>query len=69
MPTPNSPQRTTAHEASKQPDDLKTVYDKAFAKIIAEPMQGFHDTVPIALEIVTAAANLGDYLDTPTATR
>jgi hypothetical protein len=53
---------TKAHEALKQPDDLKVVYDKAFDKVITKPMQGFHDTVPLALEIVTAAADLGDYM-------
>lgn len=51
-----------ARDALKQPDDLKTVYDAAFDKIITKPMQAIHDTVPLALEIVTAAANLGDYL-------
>lgn len=51
-----------ARAALQQPDDLKAVYDAAFDKIITKPMQGFHDAVPIALDIVTAAANLGDYM-------
>jgi hypothetical protein len=51
-----------ARDALIQPDDLKAVYDAAFDKVIVKPMQGFHETIPIAQEIVTAAANLGDYL-------
>ena len=48
--------------ALKQPDDLKTVYDAAFDKVIGAPLRGFHESTPIAQSIATAAANLGDYV-------
>jgi hypothetical protein len=49
-------------DALKQPDDLKAVYDAAFDKVIVKPTQVFRETMPIAQEIVTAAANFGDYM-------
>lgn len=51
-----------AHAALKQPDDLKTVYDAAFDKVVIKPMQGFRETVPIALDIIDAAVKLADYV-------
>jgi hypothetical protein len=51
-----------AHAALKQPDDLKAVYDAVYDKVIVKPMAGFHESIPIALDIVTAAANFGDYM-------
>jgi hypothetical protein len=52
-----------AREALKQPDDLKTVYDAAFDKVINKPVQGFHEVTPIAQDITAAAARLGDYIN------
>jgi Protein of unknown function (DUF3053) len=51
-----------AHAALKQPDDLKKVYDAAFDKVITKPMQSFHETTPIALDIIGAALKLADYM-------
>jgi Protein of unknown function (DUF3053) len=51
-----------ARDALKQPDDLKAVYDAAFDKIITKPVQGFHETTPLAQQIAVAAANFGDYM-------
>lgn len=51
-----------AHAALKQPDDLKAVYDAAFDKVVTKPMQGFHETTPIALDIIDAALKLADYM-------
>jgi hypothetical protein len=51
-----------ARDALKQPDDLKTVYDAAFDKIIIKPVRGFHETTPLAQQIAVAAANFGDYM-------
>ncbi len=51
-----------ACNALKQPDDLKAVYDKAFDKTVVAPVNAFKESVPIAQEILTAAANLGDYV-------
>ena len=51
-----------ARAALKQPDDLKAVYNAAFDKVISKPMQGFHETTPIALDIIDAAVKLADYM-------
>jgi len=51
-----------AHAALKQPDDLKKVFDAAFDKVINKPMESFHETTPIALDIVDAALKLADYM-------
>jgi hypothetical protein len=52
----------TARSNLKQPDDLKSVYDAAFDKIITKPVQGLHKIAPIAQKMATAAADIGDYL-------
>jgi hypothetical protein len=49
-------------DALKQPDDLKTVYDKAFDKTVTAPVNGFREAAPIAQAILEAAANLADYV-------
>jgi Protein of unknown function (DUF3053) len=51
-----------ARDALKQPDDLKTVYDTAFDKIVTKPVQGFREATPLAQQIAVAAANFGDYM-------
>lgn len=49
-------------EALKQPDDLKAVYDKAFDKTVTLPANAFREAVPLAQNIIDAAANVGDYV-------
>jgi hypothetical protein len=49
-------------EALKQPDDLKAVYDKAFDKTVTRPANAFREAVPLAQNIIDAAANVGDYV-------
>ncbi len=51
-----------ARAALKQPDDLKSVYNAAFDKVVTRPMQAFHETTPIALDIIDAALRLVDYV-------
>ena len=51
-----------AHAALKPPDDLKKVYDTAFDRVITKPMESFHETTPIALDIIAAAVKLADYM-------
>jgi len=52
-----------ARAALKQPDDLKTVYNAAFDKVVTAPAQGFREAIPIAQNIASTAAKVGDYLD------
>jgi hypothetical protein len=54
---------TAARAALQQPDDLKAVFDTAFERDVAAPVRGFNDAIPIAVEIATTSANLGDYID------
>jgi hypothetical protein len=49
-------------ETLKQPDDLKAVYDKAFDKTVTLPANAFREAVPLAQNIIDAAANVGDYV-------
>lgn len=49
-------------DALKQPDDLKAVYDKAFNKTVTVPANAFREAVPLAQNIIDAAANVGDYV-------
>lgn len=51
-----------AHSSPRQPDDVKAVYDAVFDKVVTKPMQGFHDTTSIALDIIDAALKLADYM-------
>lgn len=51
-----------ARAALKQPDDLKAVYNAAFNKVVTKPMEGFRETMPIALDIIDAAVKLADYV-------
>ena len=52
-----------AHVALKQPDDLKSVYDKAYEKNVTAPATAFKDGFPVIDDALMAAQNLGNYLD------
>ena len=51
-----------ARASLKQPDDLKSVYDAAFDKVITKPVQALRSIAPIAQKMAKAAADIGDYL-------
>lgn len=53
----------TAHAALKQPDDLKTVYDKAYERDVTVPAKAFDDIFPDLSEALTAIVDLGDFID------
>jgi len=54
---------TAARDALKQPDDLKAVFDKAFDKDVAAPVNAFNETIPLAVDIAAVSVKLGDYID------
>jgi Protein of unknown function (DUF3053) len=51
-----------ARAGLKLPDDLKSVYNAAFEKVITTPVEGLKKIAPIAQKLAKAAADLGDYL-------
>ncbi|HZK91111.1 MAG TPA: DUF3053 family protein [Stellaceae bacterium] len=52
-----------AHAALKQPDDLKPVFDEAYARDVTLPAKAFDDISPDLTQALTAIAELGDFLD------
>ena len=52
-----------AHAALKQPDDLKTVFDKAYERDVTIPAKAFEDIFPDLSEGLTAIVDLGDFID------
>ncbi|MBV9567217.1 MAG: DUF3053 domain-containing protein [Hyphomicrobiales bacterium] len=52
-----------AHAALKQPDALKSVYDKAYEKAVTAPATAFKDGFPVIDGALQAAQNLGNFLD------
>jgi hypothetical protein len=53
----------TARDALKQPDDLKAVYDQAFAKTVTGPATVFKDMLPALTRTFQAAEDIGRFLD------
>lgn len=51
-----------AHAALKQPDDLKLVYDKVYAKSVTVPSNTYRDTFPLMDKGISTALELADYL-------
>ena len=51
-----------AHSALKQPDDLKAVFDEAFARDVTLPAKAFDDISPDLTGALTAIVDLGDFL-------
>jgi hypothetical protein len=52
-----------AHTALKQPDDLKTVFDKAYERDVTAPAKAFEDIFPDISEVMTAVIDLGNFID------
>lgn len=52
-----------ARDALKQPDDLKAVFDRAFDKDVAAPVNAFNEAIPLAVDIAATSVKLGDYID------
>ena len=53
----------TQKNALKQPDDLKVVYDKAFAKMVLAPLAAVVEVFQLATEALDASAALHEYLE------
>ena len=51
-----------ARAGLKLPDDLKSVYNAAFDKVITTPVEDLKKIAPIAQKLAKVAADLGDYL-------
>ena len=51
-----------ARAALTQPDDLKPVYDQAYAKIVSAPAEGFLALMPPLQEALDAMLKLADFL-------
>ncbi|MDR2208710.1 MAG: DUF3053 domain-containing protein [Azoarcus sp.] len=52
----------TARDALKQPDDLKPVYDQAFAKTVTDPAEAFKNVLPAMVKSFQAMEDLGHFL-------
>lgn len=52
-----------AHAALKQPDDLKSVFDKAYDRTVTIPAKTFDEIFPAMDQALGAALALGDFLD------
>jgi Protein of unknown function (DUF3053) len=51
------------HDALKQPDDLKAVYDKAFGKLVTTPTLAFENSSKALLAGLDASIKLTDYIN------
>jgi hypothetical protein len=51
-----------AHAALKQPDDLKSVFDKAYERDVTIPAKAFADIFPDLSQALTAVIDLGDFI-------
>ncbi|KAF5273357.1 hypothetical protein FQA39_LY18747 [Lamprigera yunnana] len=52
-----------AHAAMQQPDDLKTVYDKAYHKAVTSPANGYKDIFPAMERLFDSIDQVADYVD------
>ena len=55
-------QADSAHSALKQADDLKPVFDKAFAKVVTEPAQAMQPLIPAAQIFTQQLVQVGDFI-------
>lgn len=46
-----------------QPEDLKPVYDKTYARLVTEPAAAFRSIVPVMNKVLDQAIDLGEYLE------
>lgn len=53
----------TRRAALKQPDDLKAVYDKAYARTVSDPGNSFKDFLVVMESMLTSAEKMADYLE------
>jgi hypothetical protein len=52
-----------ARAALEQPEDLKPVYDKAYARLVTEPATAFRQIVPVMNDVLGKAIELGTYIE------
>lgn len=52
-----------ARAALRQPDDLKPVYDKAYARTVTEPAAAVKEVLPAVEEVLVSAEKLAAHLD------
>ena len=52
-----------AHAAMKQPDDLKAVYDQAYAKSVTTPATAFKSTFPALDAMFSSVNKLADFVE------
>lgn len=52
----------TARTALKQPDDVKAVYDQAFAKVVTDPANAVMPIIPMAASLSQDLIQVGDFL-------
>lgn len=52
-----------AHAQLKQPDDLKQVYDKAYAKTVTTPSATFKEVFPALDKVFDSALAIGDFIE------
>jgi hypothetical protein len=57
-------QADAEHAVLKQPDDLKAVYDKTYAKLVTAPAQAMILSTKILAEGVKASLKIADYVNT-----
>ncbi|MFB9243678.1 DUF3053 family protein [Massilia antarctica] len=55
---------STRRVALKQPDDLKPVFDKAYARAVTDPGNNFKEFLVVMEGMLTNAENMADFLDT-----
>lgn len=51
-----------AKAALKQPDDLRAVYDKAYAKVVSDPANAVMPQIPMAASLAQDLLQAGDFL-------
>ena len=56
-------QADAAHRALRQPDDVRTAFDQAYARLVTAPAATFAAVVPATDKAFAAALDLGDYID------
>jgi hypothetical protein len=52
-----------AHAHLKQPDDLKTVYDAVYERLVTLPSKAFADVTPVFDGVMNSTLKLTDYVD------
>ena len=52
-----------AHSALTQPEEVKSVFDKAYERTVTVPAKAFKEILPVMDDTLQAARNLADFLD------